>query len=190
MMCRRNTIMLLMLLFHSVSAGCGRLILDPDEKLMNDAVEGSVGGVRLAILAGANVNERWPQGKTTLIWTCAVARSDDHGRIVKLLIESGADPNMEDENGFRALSWAPIRGRIDIVKSLLAAGADVNAQAQNGWTALMAAAQGGHPDVVRLLLENGATLETRDENGKTALDLAARFGHSEVVELLRASRND
>jgi ankyrin repeat protein len=48
----------------------------------------------------------------------AAARGDE--RVVKLLLENGAGPNFESEDGKTPLSRAVERGRVDIVQLLLA----------------------------------------------------------------------
>ena len=75
--------------------------------------------------------------------------------MTRLLLEHGADPNAERENGETPLMTAARLEQLDVMKQLLARGADANAREKRfGQTVLMWAA--GNPDAVRLLLDHGA----------------------------------
>ena len=58
---------------------------------------------------------------------------------VKLLLDRGIDPNLEDRRGWTALMIGSQNRRLKIVKELLNRGADPNAQNRDGDTALMVA---------------------------------------------------
>src|SRR5438270_370032 len=88
---------------------------------------------------------------------------------VQVLLDNGADPNLQDEDGLTALmvtlspdTWGfaenvkPDAKRMAIIKALLDKGADANAKNRIGSTALMGAVSCCHPDVVQVLLERGA----------------------------------
>jgi ankyrin repeat protein len=107
---------------------------------------------------------------------------------VRLLLESGADPNMRNDAGATALMWAT--DNAEKTRLLLERGAEVNAKSENGRTPLLIAARRfGSAPVVKLLLEHGA-----DPSGKSAdifgditpLTEAARVGDAEVMRMLIA----
>ena len=95
-----------------------------------------------------------------------------HTETVKLLLDKGADVNMNTDNGDTALIEASDNGHIEIVKLLLDKGADVNAKNVVGNTALILAAAGGHSRIVSMLLNNGADVNATSYNGCSALKLA------------------
>ena len=78
-------------------------------------------------------------------------------RMCALLIQSGADPNIDatisNFHGGSVLHQAALRGDLDKCEVLLAAGANPNERTANGISVLSAA---GSPDIVRLLVAKGA----------------------------------
>ncbi|KAG8798956.1 hypothetical protein FRC18_008497 [Serendipita sp. 400] len=74
-----------------------------------------------------------------------------HEKIVRLLLENGADVNKQGGEYGNALYAASIRGREQIVRILLDNGADVNAQGGRHGSAVEAAWAGGHVEVAHLL---------------------------------------
>ena len=68
-----------------------------------------------------------------------------------LLLESGADVNMRDEQGLSALHFAALYGRIEHVRLLLKHGAKVDFVAESGKTAEDYARENGYPVIVEML---------------------------------------
>ena len=101
-----------------------------------------------------------------------------------MLLEAGADVNVQNSDGQSALMLAATEGCDELVRLLLDAGADVNAQDSSGRSALMLAAEEGNDDLVRLLLDAGANDKTQCCLGHTALSYAAECGYGKVVGLL------
>jgi ankyrin repeat protein len=91
-------------------------------------------------------------------------------KILSLLLEHKAAPNLTTEHKTTALSAAVMTGNSDGVKILLAHGAEANTNA------LVRAAVNGHLDIVKALLEAGA-----DVKGNKALRWAAEGGHTDIV---------
>jgi len=91
---------------------------------------------------------------------------------VQTLLEKGANPKAEDDDGWTPLHWAAYRGHVEIVKLLLERGANPNAKNNNGWTPLHIAAHEGHVEIVKILLERGADPWIADNGGQIPLDYA------------------
>ncbi|WP_287816460.1 ankyrin repeat domain-containing protein [Idiomarina sp.] len=99
-------------------------------------------------------------------WTPLIAASGNNDnveqtiRIVKRLLESGANPNIESEGGDTALLMASHTGEPETVSLLIKAGADVNARNRDGKSALMLARSntinGKDKEIIEILKSSGA----------------------------------
>ena len=87
-------------------------------------------------------------------------------KMTTVLLEAGANPNLQDEAGVTPLMVANSK---DVVVALLKAGADPNLADKEGKTALM----GADMELTKTLLAAGADPKKKDESGRTAADYAA-----------------
>ena len=103
----------------------------------------------------SHINDRTEGGSTPLHF---VSEGHDFkaGFVSRLLLEHGADINVQDEDGRTPLHWASINGALEVVRPLLELGADVEAKDNNGKSALQVAAEEGREKVVELLQEQRA----------------------------------
>ena len=110
---------------------------------------------------------------------------DGHLRVVKHLVENGADVNMRDHHGFTPLHLSVRGGHLDIAAYLLEEGeADVNLPAKSGYTPLASAAENGNLDIVDYLIDHGADLDSSSVSGSTVVLNAVKNGHIDVVRCL------
>ena len=127
--------------------------------------------LRLLVQRGADVNAPDDDGWAAL--TSAV--ESGRGRLVRFLIESGANVNHRCacggwlSGGYTPLAMAVQRGRAEIADMLLTAGADVNMPTRDGATPLMIAAESAIHTVVVTLLAKGTDPNAHDLKGDTAL---------------------
>lgn len=77
-------------------------------------------------------------------------------KLIRLLLDKGADINSGGKRFGSALQAASYAGRLHVVRELMDNGADINAQGGSYRNAVMAALRRGHVEVVQLLLDNGA----------------------------------
>lgn len=138
--------------------------------------------IRKSLQNGFNPNYIFKKYKfaTALI----IASEIGNIEIVKLLLEYGADTDIQTENRVTALISAIANDHIEIVKLLLEYGADTNVQDEDGWVPLMSATEIGNIEIVKLLLEYRADINIKTKNGGTALIIASQNGYIEVVKLL------
>ena len=109
--------------------------------------------------------------------------------LVEWMLEHGADPNVDVDDGYTCLLTAiesEEPASLEIISRLLNAGVDIHAMGMNGWTALHMAAARGSVDKARLLIAAGADVNRRKEidGSETPLMEAAFCGHPEMVRLL------
>ncbi|KFY93237.1 hypothetical protein V498_04525 [Pseudogymnoascus sp. VKM F-4517 (FW-2822)] len=128
------------------------------------------------------------RGKSALGFAIQSDESND-SRIVRLLLEGGADPNsIATNDGRTALLVAIDTGNFGLVKVLIASGANANPELRYGVkrTPLQLAVERGRIDIVNILLDNGADINIGpfDRYGATALQFAAIGGYIGIAQLL------
>ena len=108
-----------------------------------------------------------------------------HAEIVKILIESGANPRLRNlKNGTTPLVVASQNGHVEVVRVLLNIGkADPNEIGAN-MAPLYIACVKGHKEIVEALLKSGANVDEKHKGTTTALFVACHNGFTEVVSTL------
>ena len=101
-----------------------------------------------------------------------------------LLIQYGANTNIQDKTGGSALYIACANHKIEIVVELLKANADPNVKTKNGWTPLMISTKKNYTDIVDVLLQHGADPNFPLPTGETPLTSASKNEFIETVKLL------
>jgi ankyrin repeat protein len=107
-------------------------------------------------------------------------------KVLHLLLEHGADPNIPTVTGTTplmvaaGLSWAfsetfdeGPEALLETVKLTHSLGNDVNAVNYMGLRAIHGAANRGSNDIIQYLADNGAALDVADNEGRTPIDWAA-----------------
>lgn len=142
-------------------------------------------GVAELLKQKPDVNEKAEAGWTPLLFAAA----QGYPRIVRMLLEAGANPEICNLRGITPLTFGARYGNLDVCKNLLEFGADVDAPDQGieGNTALMWASYNGNFGLVRMLLKAKANPLIKSRKGQTALDMAQDNGHGEIAKLLRAA---
>jgi ankyrin repeat protein len=103
------------------------------------------------IKAGASVNSPSRNELNTTPLQSAVAGR--HFKIVTLLLNNDADPNVRESNGYTPLHTAAENGDADIIRSLLFNGANLTVRSQNGKLPIDLALEAGHKEAAGLLKE-------------------------------------
>jgi len=106
------------------------------------------------------------------------------------LLESGADPNLKDDENRTAFTWAVVTRNAKLVKAMLEKGADPNALIPRGRSdsvpVLVNAIGGKHGELVKALIEAGADVNAKDKRGRTPLTHAKRLKWEEIILLLKS----
>lgn len=134
----------------------------------------------LLINAGANVNDKTPEGFPPVV---AVAYNGNKD-IIALLINKGADVNATNNDGYSALINATGEGHKEIVAMLIRAGANVNYKSKTGISALRNEISNNCHDIAEKLINAGANVNEIYSDGWSPLMVASCKGHKEIVELL------
>jgi ankyrin repeat protein len=159
----------------------------PDKTLLYSAAERGDEKQLRQILEGMNknvssmTNEVWFQGRTPLL----AAAKNGKLEVCRLLIDLGADVQIQSNDGATPLMAAAEGGHVDVCKLLLdnCDKSFIN-QSDRGFTALVLASRSGQREVVGFLLSCGANVSA------TALLYACEGGHVEIAKLLIEAEAD
>src|SRR5688572_1336842 len=150
------------------------------------ARSGDVESASLLLDAGADANDRLPDGTSALVFAAYCGSTD----VGTLLLDKGADPN-DAGIGYTALHAAILKSDVRLVRALLARGADPNIRMTKstpkrrdsedfflqpsviGSTPYLLAAKFLEPEILRELASGGADVAVAMPNGASALMLAA-----------------
>jgi ankyrin repeat protein len=105
-------------------------------------------------------------------------------KIVKLLIEYGANIHHIDSCKTNVLMVACMANRYEMVKLFVKNGIDINTQNDYGSTALMYAVFKEDYAITKFLLDSGASKSLNDNKGKTALDIAKEIQNNKIISLI------
>lgn len=119
-------------------------------------------------------------------WT-ALHLNFNNLQMAKLLIDSGADLNLNSKNKLNAtpLQGAAANNWVELGKLYLSRGANVNCRSEGGGSPLHEAAANGFLEFAQLLIDNGADVNQRDDSGKTPLANAMEYRKPDIEKLLR-----
>src|SRR5438046_2257989 len=87
-----------------------------------------------------------------------VAAASGHEKLVRMLVQAGADLEPKDGSGVTPLLAAAANDHLGVVQALVEAGADVNSACRSG-NALQVAAARGNTELIRMLVSRGASLD-------------------------------
>ncbi|XP_077977660.1 uncharacterized protein LOC144433226 [Glandiceps talaboti] len=133
------------------------------------------------------------------------ASAHGHVKVVSVLLECGANPNLSDKTGLTPLHLACQSGHATIAVMLLDLHADINARDKYGRTPLHLAAINGRKAVTEVLVKreadvNVVPMETVSKKygnvyqnpwqGLTPLHCASDWGHAGVVSVMINSKAD
>jgi len=153
-------------------------------------------GVTPLILAVKN----WPQN-TQLITTLLKAGANPNAvssdtspiheavrknsqQVLQLLLEHGAQVNLQITDGKTPLHLAIQQSQFEMVNYLLSKGADPRMKTQQNVTCLHFASSEGDKPTIEKFLSLGNNVNEQNANGKTALHIAAEKNHIDAIKVL------
>jgi ankyrin repeat protein/L-ascorbate metabolism protein UlaG (beta-lactamase superfamily) len=130
---------------------------------------------------GADVNVQAYGGLTPLIQ----AASSGNLKVVRLLIDHGADLNVRSQEGtiLHRIINKNCKSNVEMAKLLIESGAKLQEFSYRN-TELHLAAINGYTDLIRLLVEHSADINAVNDYNHTAIYYAARHGHRKTADAL------
>jgi ankyrin repeat protein len=141
-----------------------------------------VDGLRVALAAGAEVDEPDSDGRTALHH----AAIDGYVDVAGVLLKAGARADASDAHGWTPLHFAAQSQCVPFAEALLESGAKVDPVNSHGNTPLCLAvfASNGQGELIQLLRRHGADASHRNASGVSPTELAARIANYDVKQWL------
>jgi len=127
-----------------------------------------------------DINCQTKFGATPLI----LASKGGHIDCLKLLLNHGADPNIQYRGNQNALLFAAGNGHYECIELLIEHQVNLDQANTQNVTPLMRAVQQAHNDCVMLLSDKGADLNVQDTYGRTAAHLAVENHNPKALQIL------
>ena len=145
------------------------------------AANGNAEALKFLLRKGVSPDHRLPSINGTPLMLAAFHQEKN---IILLLLEHGANLDIQNKNGMSALTGACDNGRYSMAKLLLEKGANPNLQTIGGHTALALSCIKRQKEMVKLLLDFNADPNIPLFDGYTPLMLACRNEDYKIVKLL------
>lgn len=173
-----------------------KLLLEYSKDILKDsdlapslhaAIEnGKAAIVELLLQNGAKANTKEKLSKE---YPLSMAATFGNVKIIKLLLDRGADIEIETKTGCTPLILASKHDHVLTAQCLLENKADVNKKDNYGKSSLFYACRYGHLDIVKLLLKHNADITVVSDSGEDVLYIASLWGHFDVAnELLKFAK--
>ncbi|XP_072035840.1 E3 ubiquitin-protein ligase MIB2-like [Amphiura filiformis] len=175
----------LLLLKGVLEGGLGDALGQHPELLLAAAAKGKV-DLTKQLLQGRDVQVNHQSPDASMLTALQAASHEGHLEIVKLLVQAGADLELEDKDGDRALSFSVIGDKPAITKYLLDKGADPNASNDKGLTCTHLAVLKSHVACLRHILARRLPVDVNhpDNLANTPVFLAIDTNNNEIIDMM------
>lgn len=168
----------------------GSKVLDEGTSLLVAAKKRDTLLVNYLLKNGADINQKDKYLNTALHKAVFSYEMDEEDiveeqkilRVVKVLLEKGANVNLTDNRNSAALNIAALREHVSVVEYLLDNGAEINNKGENGNTALSYTVSNDNFELFNLLIKRDANHKLLLDNGQNLLFEAV--GSLEMMEML------
>jgi len=126
------------------------------------------------------IDKRDSEGRTALM----EATCGNKVGIVRMLLDAGADTNIQDKRGYTALHFAAQNYCPEIAEMLLSAGADIDVRDVFGNTPLSRAVFDSRDrgEIIAMLLKLGADMNVQNNYGVSPLSLAKSIANYNALQ--------
>ncbi len=172
-----------------VLALCSAVAEEPIQKFAKAVKSGDRATVETMLAEGLDPNTRIPRhwlNYTPLF----IAVNNDDLELTKILLEAGADPKLEDDNGDPVMVHASDHDTIRVAQHLISQGHPIDARNSKGITALMRDAPYAKENDIQAKIDLGANPNLIDSEGNTSLMIAAGSRNLAAMKTLVAAGAD
>ena len=141
-----------------------------------------LGPLKQALHGGADINAQHPESKQTPLMSATLG---GHAKIVKYLLDKGADTTIPEKDGYTPMHGAGFQGRADVAQVLADFKLDPNDRHTDGFDPIHRACWGSeerHAETVAVFIAAGAKPDVAADNGKTPLELTQNPATKKVLE--------
>jgi ankyrin repeat protein len=151
--------------------------------LLDASISGEWDVAKSLVKVSNDINSKDEEYERTSLMYAVI---DEENEVVKLLLENGANVNIQDDNGYTALHFASKENLLDVAKLLLEHGANTNTQDVHGNTPLFWAVfkSKGEGKMIKLLLRYGADKHLENKHGVSPLKLTNTITNYDVLKFL------
>jgi len=103
-------------------------------------------------------------------------------KLIKLLIEKGANINDTDKYDNTILHKACKENNVELIKFLIKKGANINCKNEDDDTSLHIVCENNNEELIKLLIDNGAKLNEKNKFNETCSGLLWDNGHKDIIE--------
>lgn len=164
------------------------LTIDSNEQLLEAIKKGQPKLVKQLLWSNADPNARDQQKQSGLILACFIKDHDNRMTITDLLLQKGANVDLQDNSGQTALIKVVILDDIILTKRFLKHGADACMHDKEGNTSLYYASLNGNEKIVQCLVsefqKHQKSVDERNMRGLTPLLAACQNNHLECARVL------
>ena len=113
-------------------------------------------------------------------------------KMINLLFEKGANPNLSSEESHSPLNSAIYEGKKEIVTLLIQNGANVNLVDGVSWSPISVAVERNNIEILEILIDRGGNLNTtmNGSSNRTLLNFAIEIGSQEIVRTMMENDAD
>ena len=154
--------------------------------LHSAARAGDVDEIESLLALGFPIDRRDDEGRTPLM----MAAVNGKLQAVKYLLKQGADPSIQDNNGWNTFHHASQGGNPEVIELMPHHVPSIDSITKLGVTPLMVAAYNGKLQAVKYLLKQGADPSLQDNKGWNVLHHSSWGGNVAIMEKILSYRVD